>query len=169
MCIRDSKNLETGNKLNERFRSEDKVERVTLEQKDFSYLFDNGDSLVFMDDATYEQIELQKGWVGDERIPYLQEGMKVIIEMHEDRPIGLEPVSYTHLDVYKRQQQNGEGLQVINRRRRDQIQLTGRTGRKRSLTGHAPALPVPAPGVNVADPCERFALALINAIASHSQ
>jgi elongation factor P len=79
--------------------SEDKVERVTLEQKDFSYLFDNGDSLVFMDDATYEQIELQKDWVGDERIPYLQEGMKVVIEMHEDRPIGLELPEQVTLEV----------------------------------------------------------------------
>jgi len=95
----EAKNLETGNKLNERFRSEDKVERVTLEQKDFSYLFDNGDSLVFMDDATYEQIELQKDWVGDERIPYLQEGMKVVIEMHEDRPIGLELPEQVTLEV----------------------------------------------------------------------
>ena len=95
----EMKNLRDGRKLNERFRSEDKVERVTLEQKDFSYLFDNGDSLVFMDDATYEQIELQKGWVGDERIPYLQEGMKVIIEMHEDRPIGLELPEQVTLEV----------------------------------------------------------------------
>ena len=56
----------------------------------YSYLYDGGETLVFMDDATYEQIELQKDWVGEERIPYLQEGMKVVIEMHEERPIGLE-------------------------------------------------------------------------------
>src|SRR5690606_15491334 len=68
----EAKNLETGSKLNERFRSDDKVERVTLEQKDYSYLYDGGDTLVFMDDASYEQIELQKDWVGEERIPYLQ-------------------------------------------------------------------------------------------------
>ena len=85
----EAKNLETGNKLNERFRSEDKVERVTLDQKDFSYLYEQGDALVFMDDVNYEQIELQKDWVGEERIAYLQDGMKVVIEMHEDRPIGL--------------------------------------------------------------------------------
>ena len=84
------KNLRDGRKLNERFRSEDKVERVTLEQKDFSYLYEQGDALVFMDDATYEQIELQKDWVGEDSIPYLQDGMKVVIEMHEGRPIGLE-------------------------------------------------------------------------------
>ena len=42
----EAKNIETGNKLNERFRSEDKVERVTLEQKEFSYLYEQGDALV---------------------------------------------------------------------------------------------------------------------------
>ena len=43
------KNLLDGRKLNERFRSSDTVERVTLEQKDFQYLYANGDMLVFMD------------------------------------------------------------------------------------------------------------------------
>ncbi|MEJ6790024.1 elongation factor P [Brevundimonas sp. BR2-1] len=95
----EAKNLETGNKLNERFRSEDKVERVTLEQKDFSYLYEQGDALVFMDDATYEQIELQKDWVGEDSIPYLQDGMKVVIEMHEERPIGLTLPEQVTLEV----------------------------------------------------------------------
>ena len=95
----EAKNLETGNKLNERFRSEDKVERVTLEQRDYSYLYDGGDTLVFMNDENYEQIELQKQWVGEERIPYLQEGMKVVIESHEDRPIGLSLPEQVVLEV----------------------------------------------------------------------
>lgn len=95
----EAKNLETGNKLAERFRSEDKVERVTLEQRDYSYLYDGGDTLVFMNDETFEQIELQKDWVGEERIPYLQEGMKVVIESHEDRPIGLELPDHVTLTV----------------------------------------------------------------------
>ena len=95
----EAKNLETGNKLNERFRSEDKVERVTLEQRDYSDLYDGGDTLVFMNDENYEQIELQKEWVGEERIPYLQEGMKVVIESHEDRPIGLSLPEQVTLEV----------------------------------------------------------------------
>jgi elongation factor P len=95
----EAKNLETGNKLAERFRSEDKVERVTLEQKDFSYLYEQGDALVFMDDATYEQIELQKDWVGEDSVAYLQDGMKVVIEMHEDRPIGLSLPDQVTLEV----------------------------------------------------------------------
>jgi elongation factor P len=82
------KNLIDGRKLNERFRSSDTVERVRLEQKDYQYLYDQGDVLVFMNSADYEQIELQKDWVGDQT-QYLQEGMQVTIEFHEERPIGL--------------------------------------------------------------------------------
>jgi elongation factor P len=83
------KNLINGSKLNERFRSDEVVERIRLEQKDYSYLYESGDALVFMDQDTYEQIELQKDWVGEERVPFLQDGMKVTIEFHEERPIGL--------------------------------------------------------------------------------
>ena len=83
------KNLIDGRKLNERFRSDDAVEHVTLERKDFSFLYDQGEALVFMDQTTYEQIELDKAWVGEERVLFLQDGMKVKIEFHEERPISL--------------------------------------------------------------------------------
>lgn len=83
------KNLIDGRKLNERWRSEDKVERVTLEQKKFGYLYEQGDALVFMDNATYEQIELQKDWVGEDQVRFLQDGMEVEIEFYEERPIGI--------------------------------------------------------------------------------
>ena len=52
------RNLRNGSKLNERFRSADKVERVRLEQKDQQFLYENDGMLVFMDTDTYEQIEL---------------------------------------------------------------------------------------------------------------
>ncbi len=84
------KNLIDGRKLNERFRSSDTVERVTLEQKDFQFLYEQGDALVFMDQNTYEQIELQKDWVGEDQVRFLQDGMTVSIEFHEERPIGIE-------------------------------------------------------------------------------
>ena len=82
------KNLINGTKLNERFRSAETVERVRLEQKDFTYLYEQGDSLVFMDDESYEQLELQKDFVG-ERAAFLQDGMKVTVELYEDKPIGI--------------------------------------------------------------------------------
>ena len=52
------RNLRNGSKLNERFRSADKVERVRLEQKDQQFLYETDGMLVFMDTETYEQIEL---------------------------------------------------------------------------------------------------------------
>jgi elongation factor P len=82
------KNLINGTKLNERFRSADTVERVRLEQKDFQYLYAEGDSLVFMDLETYEQLQLDKDFVG-ERAAFLQDGMTVTVELYEERPIGI--------------------------------------------------------------------------------
>ncbi len=93
------KNLLDGRKLNERFRAADKVERVRLEQKDHTFLFDAGDMLTFMDSETYEQIELQKDFVGEDRAAYLQEGMVVVVEFHEDRPIGISLPQHVTLEV----------------------------------------------------------------------
>lgn len=82
------KNLINGSKLNERFRSSETVEKVRLEQKDFQFLYPQDDMLVFMDTGTYEQMELQQEFVG-ERAAFLQDGMKVVVEMHEGLPIGI--------------------------------------------------------------------------------
>jgi len=82
------KNLINGTKLNERFRSAETVEKVRLEQKDFSFLYEQGESLVFMDTETYEQLELNKDFVG-ERAAFLQDGMMVTVELYEEKPIGI--------------------------------------------------------------------------------
>lgn len=82
------KNLIDGTKLNERFRSAETVERVRLEQKDFSFLYEQGEALVFMDLESYEQIELQKDFVGD-RAAFLQENMTVTLEIYQEKPIGI--------------------------------------------------------------------------------
>ena len=93
------KNLIDGRKLNERFRSSDTVERVTLEQKEFQYLYEQGDALVFMDQRTYDQIELQKDFVGEDQIRFLHDGMQVTLEFHEERPIGIELPESVVLEV----------------------------------------------------------------------
>ena len=82
------KNLIDGRKLNERFRADETVERVRLEQKDFQFLYAEGDDLVFMDTDTYDQITLATDFIG-ERAAFLQDGMTVTVEMHEERPIGV--------------------------------------------------------------------------------
>lgn len=92
------KNLIDGRKLNERFRANETVERVRLEQKDFQYLYAEGEMLVFMDNETYEQLELQQEFVGD-RSAFLQDGMIVTVEMHEERPIGIRLPDTVVLEV----------------------------------------------------------------------
>lgn len=78
----EMKNLRNGSKLNERFRSADKVERVRLEQKDMQFLYESDGHLVFMDTDTYDQVELPADILGDRR-PFLQDGMTILVEFHE--------------------------------------------------------------------------------------
>lgn len=82
------KDIVSGTKLNERFRSAETVEKVRLEQKDFQFLYAQGDDLVFMDLENYEQLELATDFVG-ERSAFLQDGMTVTVEMHEGRALGI--------------------------------------------------------------------------------
>ena len=82
------KNIISGSKLNERFRSAEMVEETQLERRDFQFLYASGDMLTFMDIQTYDQIELATDFVGD-RAQFLQDGMKVMVQLHESRPIGI--------------------------------------------------------------------------------
>ena len=89
------KNVITGTKLNQRFRSDEAVEEIYLEKKDFQFLYANGDMLTFMDMETYDQIELPADFVGDRRV-FLQDGMKTLVQLYEGRPIGIKlPVQVT--------------------------------------------------------------------------
>jgi elongation factor P len=92
------KNILTGSKLNERFRASETVERVRLEQKDHTYLYEEGDMLVFMDTENYEQINIPKDVIG-ERIAFLQDGMKVIVESHEGKTIGVQMPEHVTLEI----------------------------------------------------------------------
>ena len=82
------RNLMNGSKLNERFRANETVEKVRLEQKPFQFLFDTGEAYTFMDQESFEQIELQHDFLGDPGA-FLQDGMVVEIEFYETTPIGV--------------------------------------------------------------------------------
>jgi elongation factor P len=92
------KNVITGTKLNTRFRSDEGVEEIYLEKKDFQYLYESGDMLTFMDTATYDQIEIEKDFVGDQA-QFLQDGMKVLVQMYESKPIGIKLPQQVTLEV----------------------------------------------------------------------
>ena len=80
------RNLRNGSKLNERFRSADKVERVRLEQKDQQFLYEDDGNLIVMDTETYEQVQLPAELLGEWR-PFLQDGMTIVVEFYEEEAL----------------------------------------------------------------------------------
>ncbi len=84
------KDIRDGTKLNERFRSSETVERVRLDQKQYQFLYGDGDDYTFMDSDSFEQITLNIDFIGEDAAKFLQEGMNVMIESYEDSPIGVE-------------------------------------------------------------------------------
>jgi len=92
------KNLLDGRKLNQRFGSDERVEETHVERRQFQFLYQQGDQLVFMDTATYDQIELPEDFVG-ERAAFLQDGMTVQVQLHQDRPIGIKLPEQVVLEV----------------------------------------------------------------------
>jgi elongation factor P len=94
----EAKNVLNGTRLNERFRSAETVDEVQLERRDFQYLYANGDTLTFMDMQNYDQIEIEADFVG-ERAQFLQDGMKVVMQMHEGRPLGISLPPHVVLEI----------------------------------------------------------------------
>lgn len=92
------KNILDGRKLNERFRASETVERVRLDQKPHTYLYDEGDMAVFMNSETYEQIMLERDFIGD-RAVYLADGMEVEVEFFEEKAIGVNLPDQVTLEV----------------------------------------------------------------------
>jgi elongation factor P len=89
------KNVTSGTKLNQRFRSDEAVDEAILDKKDFQFLYASGDMLTFMDMETFDQIELASDFVG-EQAQFLQDGMKTLVQLYEDKPIGIKlPVQVT--------------------------------------------------------------------------
>ena len=83
------KNIRDGRKLNERFRSADKVERVRLDQKDQQFLYESDGLLHFMDTDTYDQFMLTADQLG-EATQYLKDGMTVDRTAYQGETIGIE-------------------------------------------------------------------------------
>lgn len=83
------KELQSGTKLNERFRSTENIEKPMMDQKDMQYLYDEGDMIALMDTTSFEQTSIHKELLG-EATAYLQDGMMLVVEYHESTPVGIE-------------------------------------------------------------------------------
>jgi len=92
------RNLRDGSKLNERFRSSETVTKARLEQKDHQFLFASDDMLTFMDNNTYDQIELSEELVGEQAI-YLQDGMTVKVEFFGEEALAVTLPEHVTLEI----------------------------------------------------------------------
>ena len=85
----EMKSVNKGTKLNERFRSSDTVEKASLEEIKFNYLYEDENKYYFINQKSFEQISLKKEIVG-QKGKFLKEELEVTINLYEDRPISIE-------------------------------------------------------------------------------
>ena len=92
------KSVKRGTKLNERFRSSDTVERAILDERKFSFLYEDESSCHFMDQTNFEQIQINKKLIG-EKSKLLKENMEVDLQFHEDEPLSVDLPSSVELKI----------------------------------------------------------------------
>ena len=84
----EMKSLNKNTKLNERFRSSETIEKASLDEIKFNFLYDDGESYHFMNPDSFEQIDLNKNLVG-EKSKLLSENLEVVINFYNDKAISL--------------------------------------------------------------------------------
>jgi elongation factor P len=83
------RNIRNGTLADNRFRSEDVVERATLDEREMQYLYQDGDDYCFMDTTTFDQIHMSSEALGDS-VHYLKGEMTIAVEFYGTEPVGIE-------------------------------------------------------------------------------
>jgi elongation factor P len=83
------RNLRSGSQTEHRFSSEDRVDRISLDEREMEYMYDDGEFYYFMDIENFEQMNLPKELLGD-AVDYLIPNLKVNVEFYEGKPISVE-------------------------------------------------------------------------------
>jgi len=94
----DMRRISDGVKVSERYRTTEQVERAYVEDREFQYLYQDGDDFHFMNPETYDQIAVSKDIVGDQAA-FLQENMKVTLSTHEGVVLAIELPQRATLEV----------------------------------------------------------------------
>ena len=94
----EMRDLKTGNKTNERWRTADTVERLMTEEKEYTYSYTDGSNLVLMDPETYEENHIAAELLGD-LAPFLQDNMKVTVDLVEGEPVAIHLPATVVLEV----------------------------------------------------------------------
>jgi elongation factor P len=83
------RNIRNGTSSDQKLRSEDSVERATLDEREMQYLYQDGEDYYFMDTASYEQIHISSEALGDS-VNYLKPEMTIQVEFYGTEPVGIE-------------------------------------------------------------------------------
>jgi elongation factor P len=94
----DMRRISDGVKVSERYRTTEQVERAYVEDREYQYLYQDGDGYHFMNAETYDQVAVPPDIVGDQAV-YLQEGMKVMLSVHEAVTVAIELPQRAVLEV----------------------------------------------------------------------
>ena len=92
------KSIKKGTKLNERFRSSDSIERAILDDKKFSFLYEDENNCHFMDQINFEQIQINKSLLG-KKSKLLKENMEVNVQFHDDQALSVDLPSSVELKI----------------------------------------------------------------------
>ncbi|MFW6366292.1 MAG: elongation factor P [Spirochaetota bacterium] len=92
------KSLTKGSVIDKTFRAGEKVEDIRVENREMQYSYDEGDSLVFMDTETFDQMPISKDII-DNLLDYIKEGDTVEVSIYEERPISITPPIFVELKV----------------------------------------------------------------------
>ncbi len=94
----EMKSLNKNTKLNERFRSSETVEKASLEETTFNYLYSDEANYFFMDPKTFEQIEIKKETIGDKG-KLLTENLEVSVSFYNEKPLSIELPNQVHCKI----------------------------------------------------------------------
>lgn len=94
----EMRRISDGVKISERYKTTDQVERATIEDRNFNFLYEDGDGFHFMNAETYDQVQVPKDVVGS-AAPYLQENMTVKLSMHDVVPVAITLPQRVTLEV----------------------------------------------------------------------
>jgi elongation factor P len=85
----DMRRIADGVKVSERYRTTEQVERAFVDEREFTFLYQDADGYHFMNPETYDQVQVQPDLIGDGAV-YLQDGMAVMLSLHGETPIAIE-------------------------------------------------------------------------------
>jgi elongation factor P len=94
----EMRDLKTGNKTNERWRTADTVERLMTDNKEYTYSYTDGENIVLMDPETFEQTMIPLDLLGD-AAPFLQDNMKVELDLVEGEAVAIHLPSTVILEI----------------------------------------------------------------------